>query len=181
MGRMLSWFHPNYNAAAALSLKNLLTPVTRIYLLLFQYSAQRWFSKMLAQETFQPMSFSFLEQSIIYCSSSMPFLDIKKIAPYPGAIIIAIPPKLMIPLHAPMHKDHYLKIFNADSADIPTAISVFSSEVVFNDACTRNLPACGFPFLRTVHHLLFLFNAVMFFVMIVSYQKVFLMSMIFVK
>jgi hypothetical protein len=105
----------------------------------------------------------------------------KKNAPYPGAINIAIPPKLMIPLHAPMHQDHYLKIFNADSADIPTAISVFSSEVVFNDACTRNLPACGFPFLRTVHHLLFLFNAVMFFIMIVSYQKVFLMSMIFVK
>jgi len=62
-----------------------------------------------------------------------------------------------------MHQDHYLKIFNADSADIPTAISVFSSEVVFKDACTRNLPAYGFPFLRTVHHLLFLFNAVMFF------------------
>jgi hypothetical protein len=88
----------------------------------------------------------------------------KKNAPYPGAIIIAIPPNLMIPLHAPMHQDHYLKIFNADPADIPTAISVFSSEVVFKDACTRNLTACGFPFLRTVHHLLFLFNALMNFV-----------------
>jgi len=87
----------------------------------------------------------------------------KKNAPYPGAIFIAIPPNLMIPLHTPMHQDHYLKIFNADSADILTAISVFSSEVVFKDACTRNLPAYGFPFLRTVHHLLFLFNAVMIF------------------
>jgi len=104
MGRMLSWFHPNYNAAAALSLKNLLTPVKRIYLLLFQYSAQRWFSKMLAQETFQPMSFSFLEQSIIYSSSSMPFLVIKKSPHNPGAIFIAIPPNLMIPLHVPCIK-----------------------------------------------------------------------------
>ncbi|MBP1744909.1 MAG: hypothetical protein H6Q58_1887 [Firmicutes bacterium] len=54
-----------------------------------------------------------------------------------------------------------LKIFNADCADIPTLISVFSSEVVFKDACTRNLAAGEFLSLRTVHHLLFLFNAIL--------------------
>lgn len=52
------------------------------------------------------------------------------------------------------------KSFNADHADIPTSVSVLSSEVVFEDACTGYLSAAGFPSLDAVHRLLFLFNAV---------------------
>jgi len=72
MGRMLSWFHPNYNALYALSL-DIFNADQRAYLLLFQYPAPRWFSTVLEQETFQPMSLPFCVQSTIYSSFSMPF------------------------------------------------------------------------------------------------------------
>ncbi len=166
---------PKLQCSSCTVTQNPLTLIMRIYLLLFQYSARRWFSKMLAQGTFQPPGSPLLMQSIVYSSSSMPFFCNKKTRPKSWGEYY----RDSTQVNGRTNLSIISKICNADHADTLTDASVFSSEVVFKDACTGNLSATGYPSLGTVHLLLFLFNAVLFCIVSIIPECIFAVNDIF--
>jgi hypothetical protein len=114
-------------------------------------------------------------QSIIYSSSSNAVFGYKKTRPKSWGEYY----RDSTQVNGPVKPSIISKIINADHADTLTAVSVPSSEVVFNDACPRNLSAAGFLSLGTVHLLLFLFNAVLFCIVSIIPECIFAVNDIF--